>query len=358
LPLKVDIETKAVLKALASANRALAELKGIAATIPNEQILISTLTLQEARQSSEIENIITTQDDLFRAEVRHQSEVSAETKEVAQYADALRKGFERVRRTKIINLAMINEIQENLMLNNAGIRKLPGTELKNASTGETIYVPPQHPDTIMDLMNNLVLYINDNELDPIDPLLKMAIIHHQFESIHPYYDGNGRTGRIINMLYLVNQELLNLPILYMSRYIVNNKAGYYHGLQTARTENNWEGYLLYMLKGVEITAKETIQTVKSIISLMQEYKQVLRNKQPKIYSQDLLNNIFRHPYTKIEFIEQDLQISRLTATKYLNTLVETGLLTVQKLGRNNYYLNNGLMDILSSKNLENLISIS
>jgi len=349
LPLIVDVETKKVLKQVALAHRYLAELKGIAATIPNEQILINTLTLQEARDSSAIENIITTHDELFRAELQTDLILNTATKEVQNYASALRKGFELVRHDKILTLNHIKQIQAELEGNNAGFRKQLGTTLKNAATGEVIYTPPQHPEDIEQLMSNLEQYLNNDELSDIDPLIKMAIIHHQFESIHPFYDGNGRTGRIINVLYLVCKDLLQLPILYLSRYIIENKQNYYQLLQQVRESSNWENWLLFMLNGVIETAQRTIQLISEIKALMQKYKHRIRSELPKIYGQDLLNNLFKHPYTKIEFVMTDLGVSRITATGYLEDLVALNLLEKHKMGRSNYYLNRPLYQLFTAR---------
>ncbi len=241
-------------------------------------------------------------------------------------------------------------IQQTLERNKAGLRKLPGTELKNAQTAEVIYTPPQHPQEIERLMDNLVQYINDDEVCTADPLVKMAIIHHQFESIHPFYDGNGRTGRIINMLYLVAQDLLDLPVLYLSRYLIKTKTDYYKNLQAVRDTGKWEPWLLYMLEGITQTAKETIMLIKSIKLLMRDFKQKIRKELPKIYRQELLNNLFNHPYTKIEFIMNDLDVTRLTAAKYLEQLVEIGLLHKEKIGRNNYYINQALVALFIDRN--------
>ncbi|MCC5812051.1 MAG: Fic family protein [Ectothiorhodospiraceae bacterium] len=336
-------ETRTVLKKAAEAHRYLAELKGVAATIPNEEILINTLTLQEARHSSEIENIITTQDDLYRAVVADDASVSPETKEVQDYATALRAGFRSVRQSRLIRLNDILLIQQTLEKNRAGLRKLPGTALRNQATGEVVYEPPQSAREIEDLMDNLVAYINDDELCDADPLVKMAIIHHQFESIHPFYDGNGRTGRIINMLYLVAKGLLDLPVLHLSRYLIQTKAGYYQELQAVRDTGNWEPWLLYMLEGVSQTARQTIDLIGQIRELMQHTKHRMRDECPKIYSQELLNNLFNHPYTKIEFVMEDLAVSRITAAKYLDELVGIGLLEKTKVGRSNFYINSPLM---------------
>lgn len=354
LPNIEEWETRAVLKQTALAHRYLAELKGVSATIPNEAILINTLTLQEAKHSSEIENIITTHDELFKAELFTEATLNPATKEVQDYAIALRTGFALVRDSKIIRLADILEIQQTLESNKAGFRKLPGTELgtqlKNAQTGEVVYTPPQHPQDIVQLMDNLVQYINDGKLCGADPLVKMAIIHHQFESIHPFYDGNGRTGRIINMLYLVGQDLLDLPVLYLSRYLIQTKSDYYQKLQAVRDSGEWEPWLLYMLEGIVQTAQATIALIKNIKQLMQSFKQQIREQLPKkIYRQELLNNLFNHPYTKIEFMVNDLSVSRLTATKYLEQLVDIGLLTKEKVGRSNYYINQPLLSLLMDR---------
>lgn len=346
LPLQQDVETRKVLKKLASAHRALAELKGIVSSIPNENILINTLGLQEAKDSSAIENIITTHDDIFKAQLNLDGFKSLNAKEVQNYISALKKGFALISKNKILTNNDIIGIQTELEKNNAGFRKVPGTALKNATTGEIVYMPPQDYKTILDLMTNLEQYINDENMSGFDPLVKMAIIHYQFESIHPFYDGNGRTGRIINVLYLVMNDLLDLPILYLSRYIIEHKSAYYNLLQEVRETDNWENWLLFMLDGIERIAKETILLIGKIRELMHEYKNVLRNNY-KFYSQELLNNLFKHPYTKIEFVENDLGVSRITASKYLNLLANDKLLKKEKLGTGNYYVNEELIKILT-----------
>lgn len=350
LPLPYDFETKAILKQLNIANKRLAELKGVALTIPNEQILISSLTLQEAKDSSEVENIVTTQDDLYRADLNLENVViNASTKEVLNYRQAMQRGFDLARRTKLLTLNDIKKIQEELEVNNAGFRSAPGTTLQNTK-GEVVYTPPQSAAEVEHLMHNLEQYINDPLMHDVDPLIKMAVIHHQFESIHPFYDGNGRTGRIISILYLVINDLLDLPILYLSRYITHNKAEYYRLIQAVRDANGdnsyeWEQWILFMLKGVEETAIETIRLVKGISFLMGEYKNRLRPLFKRLYKHELLNNLFYHPYTKIEFIEKDMMVQRKTATKYLDMIVNEGLLEKIKIGRTNYYINYRLIDL-------------
>lgn len=348
LPLKIDLETKKVLKALPSAHAALAELKGIASTIPNQSILINTLGLQEAKDSSAIENIITTHDDLYKSELNLDAFKSLEAKEVQNYISALKTGFELITNAGLLTNNTILQIQEVLEDNKAGFRKLPGTALKNAATGETIYTPPQDYDEIMRLMSNLERYINESGMQDCDPLIKMAIIHFQFESIHPFYDGNGRTGRIINILYLILEKLQSLPILYLSNYIIRNKSDYYRFLQKVRDEDLWEDWILFMIKGVEETAKETIELIIKIKSLMLDYKHRLRDNY-KFYSQDLLNNLFKHPYTKIDFVVTDLGVSRLTAANYLNKLADDKMLRKNKLGTGNYYINEALFELLTKR---------
>lgn len=358
LPLKGEIETKAVLKQLNASNRVLAELKGVALTIPNETILINTLALQEAKDSSAVENIVTTHDDLYRSASDAKSmAISAAAKEVHSYAVALKHGFQLVRKTKILSNSVIKEIQSILEHNDAGFRKIPGTSLKNQS-GEIIYTPPQNPEEIEEYMANLEVFINNDDVSDLDPLTKMAIIHHQFESIHPFFDGNGRTGRIINILYLVVKDRLDIPILYLSRYIIKNKSEYYKLLQKVRDSNAWEEWILFILKGIEETARQTIYLVKEISSMMSDYKFKMRPVFGKVYRHELLNNLFNHPYTKIEFIMQDLGVKRLTAAKYLDMLVaeEHGVKLLQKvkIGRENYYLNTRLIDLFMNFSMSGL----
>jgi Fic family protein len=348
LPLSIDLETKPILKKLTKACLALAELKGVTEIIPNQNILISTLSLQEAKDSSEIENIITTHDELYRSDASAKQFVSSATKEVYSYAAALRSGFEKVLDKGLITNNIILEVQATIEENDAGFRKVPGTELKNDQTGEVVYTPPQDIGQINILMDNLEKFINDDSLSDIDPLTKMAVIHHQFESIHPFYDGNGRTGRIINVLYLVKHGLLDSPVLYLSRYINQNKGEYYRLLQAVRDSDAWEEWVLFILDGVEQTSLQTIRLIRDMRDLMQSYKHKMRDELPKIYSQDLLNNLFCHPYTKIDFVVHELKVHRNTAKKYLEELVRIGLLEKHKMGKENFYLNASLFELLSN----------
>ena len=356
LPLPYDLETVAVLKQLNRANKKLAELKGIARTIPNENILISMLALQEARDSSAVENIVTTQDDLYQAGVSDNIRIiNPATKEVLRYREAIFEGFEMVRKNKILSNNVIKKVQEKVKQNNAGFLVSPSKALVNQSDGRVIYTPPQDINEVNEKMSNLEAFINDQELSNLDPLIKMAIIHHQFESIHPFGDGNGRTGRIVNILYLVITDLLDLPILYLSRYITHHKGEYYHLIQAIRDKNTdnakeWVEWILFILKGVEETAGNTIELVKGISHLMAEYKNVLRPIFDKAYKHELINNLFFHPYTKIEYMQHDMMVQRKTAAKYLDMIVETGLLEKVKKGRENYYINVKLCNLFLNYN--------
>ena len=338
-------EAATILKRLVAAHRALAEFKGVAASMPNQDILLNTLALQEAKDSSEIENIITTHDELFR-EVALDRTTTPAAKEVARYNRALRVGFQSVGVTGLLTGNHILDIQAALEKNRVGWRKVPGTVLRS-NTGRVVYTPPS-PETLPGLMSDLERFINDDALFDVDPLVKMALIHHQFESIHPFYDGNGRTGRIVNVLYLVKQGLLDTPVLYLSRAIVRSKADYYRLLQTVREHDQWEDWVLYMLDAVGRTATDGIGIVQAIKALLMDYKHRIRAGY-KFYSQDLINNLFSHPYTKIEFLRHDLKVSRLTATRYLDTLAADGFLHKQRVGRSNYYINMPLFRILAGE---------
>ena len=347
LPPGIELEPLKILKKLPSVHRHLAEFKGATGTIPNDQILINSLALLEAKASSEIENIVTTHDELYKATLFPDYFLNPAAREVNRYVSALKTGFGLISEHRQLTVNHIIRIQQVLEQNDAGIRKLPGTVLKNEQSGEVVYRPPQDHQTIIRLMTNLEQFINDPDRCDADPLVKMAVIHHQFESIHPFHDGNGRTGRIINILYLVTQKLLNLPILYLSRYIIEHKSKYYSLLQSTRETGDWEAWILFMLEGVEVSALRDLTTIRHIQVAMQEYKHGIRSRLPKLYSQDLINNLFRHPYTRIESIQHDLSVARITATKYLNQLIECGFLEKHRVGRYNYYINRRLFDLLS-----------
>lgn len=339
-----SLDVKAVWQNLAEAHRYLAELKGLCESLPNNAILLDTLAIQEAKDSSEIENIITTHDELYAYE--QNSSASPAAKEVQNYVSALKTGFNDVRASGLIRLTTVLNVQAEVEQNNAGLRKLPGTVLKNQATGAVVYEPPQNAVVIEKLMGQWVDFIHAD--DQLDPLLRMAIAHHQFESIHPFYDGNGRTGRILNLLILQREGLLDLPVLYLSRYITSTKSQYYQLLQSTRETHNWVDWCVYIVKGVAQTAKSEIRLIKDLRDLIQATKHRLRSDLPKIYSQDLLNNLFRHPYTKIEFVERDIGVSRITAAKHLDALAEGGFVLKKKMGRTNFYINTPLFELLTN----------
>jgi Fic family protein len=348
LPPKFNFQTPKIYDALIKAHINLAELKGLAQTIPNQQILINTLALQEAKDSSEIENIVTTQDELYRFDLDNNLFASAHAKEVKDYKNALLTGFKLIKQKKLIDNNTLLSIHQVLEHNKAGYRNLPGTVLKN-NNNEVVYTPPQDKETILNFINDLFEYINLEDMHEVDPLIKAGIIHLQFESIHPFYDGNGRVGRILIILYLVLNDYLDIPILYLSAYITKNKSQYYKLLQSVRDNDNWEEWTLFMLKGIEETSSNTSIKIIKIKELMLDYKNLLRDNF-SFYSQDLINNLFNHPYTKIEFLESDLGISRQTSSKYL-TEISTKFpnkLKKVKVGKFSYFVNVDLVELLSN----------
>ena len=350
LPPDFNANDPNLLKQTIAAARSLGELKGAIATVPNENILLDTLVNNEAKSSSAIENIITTYDNLYIASI-DETNITHSTKEAKNYAEAIKYGYELVKKNELITVNNIITIQKINAPKYAEIRRIPGTILKKDKTGETVYTPPQDYNKIMDLLTDLERFINDDKFSYLDPLIKMAIIHHQFESIHPFHDGNGRIGRILNILYLSKEKLISLPILYLSEYIIERKSDYYHLLQSVRDQGNWLDWCLWLIKGVEITAKSTIKKVNKIRKLMLEYKTKIREKH-RFYSQDLINVLFRYPYTKIEFVEKELRIHRHTATTYLDRLAEDKFLEKKKLGKSNFYFNNALFNILIGEDNE------
>jgi Fic family protein len=342
------LEAPRILRRVTEASRALAEFKGSVVTVPNQRILINTLGVQEAKDSSAIENIVTTHDELFRHLSGPDGPENPAAKEVLRYREALQVGWTLVAKHGLITNNHILEIQRTLEPNKPGFRKTPGTTLRDASTGRVVYTPPQDANEILRLMGELEADLNAGVDDGPDPLIRMAVIHHCFESIHPFYDGNGRTGRIINVLYLLKEGLLDLPVLYLSGPIVREKTRYYELLQAVRDDGRWEDWILYMLDAVTASARDGIQKIGEIRSALREVKHRVRAEFPKIYSQDLINNLFANPYTKIGFVMADLDVSRVTATKYLDALASAGILQKLKVGRATYYINVRLFDILTA----------
>src|SRR6056297_2178023 len=344
LPPEANLETRGVLKQLTRSHKSLAELKGFADMIPNKNILINAVIINEAKDSSEIEDIITTHDELFRV-MSSESYNSHAAKEVVNYRTALWHGYELVKEKKIITTNIIIEIQNLIESNRAGIRNLSGTVLKNELTGETIYTPPSEKKEILSLLSNLELYINE-DYDNVDPLVKLAVIHYQFESIHPFYDGNGRTGRILNILYLVLENLLDSPILYLSKYINNNKQEYYHLIQNTHDKGDWESWILFILEGIEKMSDSSLKVLKKIDNLFQDVDNKIKESEPTIYSRKLTEVIFKNFYTRINDLQENINVTRKTASNYLHKLVELGILNVEKRGRKKIFINYRLVDIV------------
>ena len=341
-PSQESLEQPSILKELVFAHRHLAELKGIVQSIPNEKILLMNLTLQEAKDSSAIENIITTQDSLYKHHIRLNTDNSSD-KEVHSYSNALLLGWEKMKSDGGISCNTIIKIQSLIEPKRPGFRKVPGTVIKNTATNKVIYTPPT-PEKIPNLMKQLEHFINTNSMDP---LVKMAIAHLYFESIHPFYDGNGRTGRIINILLLLLNNLIESPVLYLSRYILKNRSEYYKLLQQVRESEDWTNWIIYMLRGIATISQETKNLIKKIDKLFKEYKNIIRTNH-KFYSHDLINNIFSYPYTKVKFLKEEVNISYATATRYLDTLSKNGILEKNKIGRESYYINRKLFNLLKN----------
>ncbi|PVZ70342.1 protein adenylyltransferase Fic [Pelagibaculum spongiae] len=349
LPPDVDVlETRTVLKACITARAALAELKKAGELIPNQNMLTNLLPLLEAKDSSEIENIVTTTDRLFQY-AHENKDADPATKEALRYRTALYQGFMQLERKPLCTATAI-EVCSTLKHTEMDIRKMPGTVIGNQTTGEIIYTPPVGEDVIRDLLTNWERFIHAE--DDLDPLIKMAVSHYQFEAIHPFYDGNGRTGRILNVLYLIEQDLLTLPILYLSRYIVHNKQGYYQLLNQVTSEQNWEAWLLFMLKGIEQTAKWTCEKIAAIKLLMESTTDYIKAQLPKIYSYELVQLIFEQPYCRINNLTEQNIAKRQTASIYLKQLVDTGVLQEISSGREKLFVNPRLMHLMTQDDNE------
>jgi Fic family protein len=338
----VELETTAILKKAIMANRRLAELKGLVNSMPNQDILVNGIVLQEARLSSEIENIVTTNDELYRAAADEKLASDPQSKEVLRYREALWHSYTALK-SRPLTTNLFIKIVEIIKGKDIGIRRVPGTKIAN-SRGEIIYTPPEGESIIRDKLTNLERFIHAD--DTLDPLIKLAIMHYQFEAIHPFVDGNGRTGRIINILFLVEKGLLDKPVLFLSHYILRTRPAYYEGLRRVAEKGAWGEWVLYMLEAIETTAVETQQRVTKILKAMETARELVRHKAPSIYSKDLIEIIFKNPYCKIRFIEEAGLGKRQTAAIYLKTLEEIGLLKSVKVGREQYYINNALIKIL------------
>ena len=345
LPPPVDVETKAVLKRAVPAARALAELKGLGQTIPNQAMLVDSLVLQEAKASSEIENIITTTDALFKAFTSEGANVDAATKEVLRYREAIWAGYSALKARPVMSTNLFTTLVQTIKGNSAGVRQTPGTTIANSATGEIVYTPPEGETIIRDKLRDLEGFIHGG--GSIDPLVKMALVHHQFEAIHPFADGNGRTGRIVNVLLLVNEGLLDLPVLYLSKFIIEHRVDYYRLLRAVTEGQEWEPWILYLLQAVEETADFTRELILSIRGLMSETGEIIRALPGRIYSKELVEVLFRQPYSKTQFLVDAGIAERKTAAGYLKQLESSGLLQSQRVGREVLYLNTRLYELLA-----------
>ncbi len=343
-PLREKVETIDILRQTNKSIAALAELKGIAMTIPNQSMLINAIVIQEAKDSSEIENIITTQDELYKALAVNKTNISAETKEVVNYRQAIFHGFDLVKKQGYLRVNDIVSIQQKLINNTAGIRSTPGTVLRNDATGEIVFTPPQDKAEILDLLTNFIKHFNQQ--NDLSPLINLAILHYQFESIHPFYDGNGRTGRILNILYLIINGLIDVPILYLSSYIIDNKPEYYRLLNQTNKTGEWEEWVMFMLKAIESTSKNTIKKINNIRNHLDSTIIKVQEKTPKVYRKELVELLFEQPYSKIEFVVNNLGVERKAASRYLKELENVGILESQKVGREIVYINKELIEIL------------
>lgn len=344
LPPQAEIENTIILKKTISASRALSELKGAITNLPNPTLFIDTINLQEAQASSAIENIITTQDELFRASIADKKNDNSATKEVMHYKDALLYGIEQVDKRPILTTNLFIELMQIIKENNSGIRNASGTQLKNPITNKVIYTPPDGENIIREKLKNLEDFIHTE--DTIDPLVKMAIIHYQFEAIHPFFDGNGRTGRIILLLYLKTTKLLDLPALFLSNYIIENKNEYYTNLREVTEKGNWQDWIMYMLDMIEKTALKGRTQIAEIENLMREMGKDIQQKLPKIYSKDLMEELFRLPYTKRNQLESAGLGNLKTVGNYLKELENHGFLKSEQVGKEKLYLNFRLLEVL------------
>jgi Fic family protein len=348
LPPEAELESPAVLKSAIGANRMLAELKGKAESIPNQSILINSIILQEAKASSEIENVITTNDRMYEAFAAGDRDYDPQTKEVLRYREALWKGF-NVLADRPLSTELFIELVQTIKQDEKGIRDTPGTVIANPNTRKIIYWPPEGEERIRRLLDDLETYIQGEDSE-VDPLVQMAVVHYQFEAIHPFDDGNGRTGRILNILFLVMKGLLNLPILYLSDYVINKKGDYYRLLREVTENQAWEPWILFMLDAVQTTAGEAMQRIEGIRGLMDETLEAAREKLPdRVYSKELIELLFEQPYCKIKFLVDRGIAKRQTAGDYLSELEKTGFVKSKQVGRENLYLNVRLYDLLSGQ---------
>jgi Fic family protein len=348
VPPEMGLETVPVLKALTSAARSLAELKGLTPTLPNPAILLNTIALLEAKASSEIENLFTTNDELYRGFSDAEAIGSPETKEVLNYNRALWQGARALRDRPVFSTNLFVEIVQTIKGNRAGIRSQPGTTIQNGATGEVVYTPPEGQQVIREKLKNLEHFCNSSD-DGLDPLVKLAVLHYQFEAIHPFYDGNGRAGRIVLILFLLHTGLLDQPVLYLSRYIISRKAEYYRLLRGVTERGEWEPWVLYMLEAVATTSQETANRIQAICELLGELLESGRRRLSKsTFSKELIELLFVRPYCRIRFVEEAGIAKRVTASRYLHELAEKGFVTERKSGNEILFINHRLLDLLSA----------
>lgn len=346
LPPKSEIDTKAILLKTITASRVLSKLNGSIKKIPNPTILLNSLVLQEAKSSSEIENILTTNDALFQALGSNIEKIDESTKEVLHYQEALWHGYHELRKRPFLSTKLFINLVQVIKQIDYGIRKVPGTRIVN-SLGESIYTPPEGEELILKKLKNLETYLNEDTGD-IDPLIRLAVQHYQFEAIHPFYDGNGRTGRIINILYLVNQDLLELPILYLSKYIIENKNDYYQKLNAVTKHGDWEPWILYILDAVEETSKHSLERINAIADSIDECTEKIKKQLPKIYSKDLVEALFLQPYCRIKTITEAGIAKRETAREYLSQIEALGILESRKIGKEILFVNKKFFNLIKN----------
>ena len=347
LPPKVNLETIAIFKATIKANKLLAELKGYCQTLPNPKLLLNTIVLQESKESNAIENIVTTQDELYKATLMGDAVKNQAAKEVLQYRESMYWSIEELHKNKLITTNLMIGIMQRLRNTSDTVRKNPGTKLANPTNNAIVYTPPEGEDVIREKLAKLEIFINDSEFSDLDPLIKMALIHYQFEAIHPFSDGNGRTGRILNVLYLIQQELLGLPVLYLSHYIIQNKPDYYRLLKSITEDNNWEEWVLFVINGVAQTSEMTLRKINAILELKLDTELKAKEALKSSYSKELVDLLFSHPYIKIKVLEDNNIAKRQTAAEYLKKLEASDILDSVKIGNEIYYINKKLLTILS-----------
>jgi len=347
LPPAVNLEVPEIFKATIRANKLLAELKGFCQTLPHPELLLNTIVLQESKESSAIENIVTTQDELYKATLMGDKVKNQAAKEVLQYREAMYYGLKELQKNNIITTNLLVGIMQKLRNSQEGIRRNLGTKLSNPSTNQIVYTPPEGEEIIRQKLFKLEQFINQPDANPLDPLVKMALIHYQFEAIHPFSDGNGRTGRILNILYLIQQEMIHLPVLYLSKYIIENKSDYYRLLREVTELQNWKEWVLYVINGVAETSHKTLQKIKLILELKAKAEIELKSALGSSFTRELNDLLFSYPYIKISVLQENGIAQRQTASQYLQKIEKTGWLHSFKIGRDVYYINHGLIQILS-----------